>query len=247
MFPVGRIVGRDSGARSQKAKKRMLGGIDHNSGVAMPHGEVAGLRICYSRNSSIPASRDPRRRRVFIRKTGALIESVNKMGAVGSEETRMMAGMQRRIQDCQSLIQSERLGLLRQCGREAGHTEQEQQKSAFGIEPHSPYITCPRGATQVTGGPPTHEKCTDFRCTFRVREGLSARGVGIGAENLTARAFSRSGKSCNFAENCLIMYRSIMEKHCFRSVYSPAICQLISLTPPDINSTLHSTLQRYFA
>ena len=82
LFPIRRIVRIDTGARTQHAEKGMLNGIDHNPGMSAPDGQVARLRTCDS-----PKFVDPRvkvrRARVFIRETGALIEFVDKVGAVG--------------------------------------------------------------------------------------------------------------------------------------------------------------------
>ena len=160
----------------------MLGGIDHDPGMSGPDGQVARLRVFHS-----PEFVDPRvevrRTCVAIRETGALVESVDKVGAIGGET--MMAGIESGTQNRQSLIPSERPGRnrfvlqvaafdsdpvspvrlslllfflvfflgLRQRGRDGRLAEQEEQQGAFGMEPHGPFITHIRRAAQVTGVP----------------------------------------------------------------------------------------------
>src|SRR4029077_18226945 len=164
-FPIRRIVRSEAGARTQHAEKGMLNGIDHNPGMSTPDGQIARLRICDS-----PKFIDPRvklrRARVFIRQTSALVDSVDKMGAVESK-LRMMPGIQRDIQNRQTLTPSQRPGpdrlllqvrtltsdsvsvvgtcllLLRHCDTCKGRVEQEKQQGAFGVEPHSPSYNAP--------------------------------------------------------------------------------------------------------
>src|SRR4029077_2350457 len=101
LFPIRRIVRSDTRTRTQHAEEGMLTGINHNPSMSAPDGQVARLRLCYS-----PKFVDPhikvRRARVFIRPTGALIDSVDKVGAVESK-LRTMAGIQRDIQNPQTL------------------------------------------------------------------------------------------------------------------------------------------------
>src|SRR4029077_1946115 len=160
LFPIRRIVRSDTRTRTQHAEEGMLTGINHNPSMSAPDGQVARLRLCDS-----PKFVDPhikvRRARVFIRPTGALIDSVDKVGAVESE-LRTIAGIQRDIQNRQTLTASQRPGadrlllqirslasdsvtpvgicllLLRQCDTASGHVEQEKYQGAFGMQPHSP-------------------------------------------------------------------------------------------------------------
>src|SRR3981081_313332 len=139
----------------------MLDRIDYNPGIAAPDGQVAGLWICHSPkfvNSRVKVQRV----RVSIREAGALIKSVNKVGAIG-RKARMMARIECGTQDPQSLIQSQRPRhkcpvlrvtvfasdslcpvrpslLLRHCGRDGHQAEQKEWQGAFGLEPHSPYF-----------------------------------------------------------------------------------------------------------
>src|SRR5258708_36721890 len=48
LFPIRRIIGGDSGARTQHAEERMMNGIDYNPGMSVPDTQVARLRICDS-------------------------------------------------------------------------------------------------------------------------------------------------------------------------------------------------------
>src|ERR1700724_4737343 len=106
LVPKRRIVRSEPGARTQHAKKRMLDRIDHNPGMSAPDGQVARLRICDSSKFVDPRVK-VRGARVFIRQTGALIDSVDKVGAVESK-LRMIAGIQRDIQNRQPLTASQR-------------------------------------------------------------------------------------------------------------------------------------------
>src|ERR1700687_2140591 len=86
----------------------MLNGIDHNSSMSQPDGQVPRLGTCDSSKLVDPRIK-VRRARVFIRQTGALIDSVDKVGAVESK-IRMMPGIQRDIQNRQALHPSQRPG-----------------------------------------------------------------------------------------------------------------------------------------
>ncbi len=83
----------------------MLNRVDHDPGMALPHSQVARLRIYYS-----PKSVNPRiqihRGRVCVGKTGALIESVNEVRAIGGE-CPIVPRVERGIQNRQPLIQVE--------------------------------------------------------------------------------------------------------------------------------------------
>src|SRR3981081_2289154 len=84
----------------------MLDGIDHNPSMSQPDGQVARLRICDS-SKFVDSCIKVRRARVFIRQTGELIDSVDKVGAVESK-LRMIARIQRDIQNRQTLTASQR-------------------------------------------------------------------------------------------------------------------------------------------
>src|SRR3984893_6037975 len=86
----------------------MLNGIDHNPCMSTPDGQTARLRICDSSKFIDPRVK-LRGARVFIRQTGALIDSVDKMGAVESQ-LRMIPGIERDIQNRQTLAPSQRPG-----------------------------------------------------------------------------------------------------------------------------------------
>src|SRR5712671_6523453 len=125
----------------------MLNGIDHNPRMPAPDGQVAGLWICYPPKFINPCVK-VQRVRVSIREAGALIKSVNKVGAIGSKAG-MMAGIERGTQNRQSIIQSQRPRykclvlritvfasdslcpvrpslLLRHCGRDGHQAEQKE-------------------------------------------------------------------------------------------------------------------------
>ena len=162
LFPIRRIVQSDAGARTQHAEKGMLNGIDHNPSMSAPDGQVARLRICDS-SKFVDTRVQARRARVFIRQTGELVDSVDKVGAVESK-LRMIAGIQRESQNRQTLTASQRsrpdrlllqvrslasdsvgpagtcLLLLRQCDAGSGHVEQDKDQGALGMKPHSPFL-----------------------------------------------------------------------------------------------------------
>jgi hypothetical protein len=92
-FQYGESYESDTRARTQHAEKGMLNGIDHNPSMSAPDGQVARLRICDS-SKFVDARVEIRRARVFIRETGALIESVDKVGAI-AREIRMIPRIER--------------------------------------------------------------------------------------------------------------------------------------------------------
>ena len=94
LFPVWRIVRIDTGARMQHTEKRMLIGIDHDPGMSAPDGQVTHLRTCDSSKVTRPFIKVGRAR-VLIRETGALVEFVDKMRAIGREICMMVARIQR--------------------------------------------------------------------------------------------------------------------------------------------------------
>ena len=140
----------------------MLDGIDHNPSMSQPDGQVARLRICDS-SKFVDSCIKVRRARVFIRQTGELIDSVDKVGAVESK-LRVIVGIQREIQNGRALTPSQRpepdrlllqvrslasdpvgpagtcLLLLRQCDAGSGHVEQDKYQGALGMKPHSPFL-----------------------------------------------------------------------------------------------------------
>ena len=103
LFPIERIPGIDSGAGTQPAEKRMLGGIDHNPGMSTPDGQIAGLRICDSAEFINPCVKVGGGG-VIIGVTGALINSVDEVRAIGF----VMAGMQCGANNGQSLMPGQR-------------------------------------------------------------------------------------------------------------------------------------------
>ena len=108
LFPIRRIIRGDTGARTQLAEERMMNRIDYNPGMSAPDGQVARLRTCDSSKFVDPRIK-VRRARVFIRQTGALIDSVDKVGAVESK-LRVIARIQRNVQNRQPLAASHRPG-----------------------------------------------------------------------------------------------------------------------------------------
>src|ERR1700676_3651579 len=90
-LPITRIVSIDARSRMQHAQERVLRGIDHNSSMPGPHRHIARLRT-----DDAPKFRNPgiefRRRSIWIRETGFLIEAVNKMRTI-VPGTQRMAGI----------------------------------------------------------------------------------------------------------------------------------------------------------
>src|SRR5882757_4554580 len=136
----------------------MLDGIDHNPSVSAPYCQVARLRIYYA-PKFVDACVEVRRGSVRIRETGALVESMDEVGAIGLEG-RMVAGIQCGTNDRQTFIESQRSWLAPQArvfgsdsvslmraslfllGRHSrnGHgTERNQRQDDFGVEPHPLY------------------------------------------------------------------------------------------------------------
>ena len=105
LFPIWRIVGIDTGARMQHTKKGMLIGIDDDPSMSAPDSQVTRLRTCDSPKLIGPLIK-VRRARVLIKETGALIEFMDKMGAIGREICMTMARIQRGAQNRQTLIRS---------------------------------------------------------------------------------------------------------------------------------------------
>src|SRR6202021_1199518 len=152
----------------QHTEKGMLGGIHHNPSMPAPDSQVTRLR-----SGDLPKLIGPlikvRRARVLKRETRALIESVDKMRAIGREIRRMMARIQRGTQNRQTLIRTQEAGhggrllkvrsfvgevispvgayslvsrlllLLRQPRADSSQGEKEDKQAAFGVEPHSPF------------------------------------------------------------------------------------------------------------
>jgi hypothetical protein len=109
----------------------MLGGIDHNSGMSGPDGQVAGLRPGHPPEFVNPRV-EVRRGRVFIGEPGVLIECVDQVRAVGGK-ARTVAGIECDTQNGQALMPSQgpgpsRLSLILLCqrGRDARQAEQKQ-------------------------------------------------------------------------------------------------------------------------
>jgi hypothetical protein len=128
LLPIGRIPGIDSGAGTQHAEKRMLGGVDHNPGMSAPDGQIAGLRICHSAEFINPRV-EVGRGSVIIGMAGALIKTVDEVRAIGL----VMAGMQRDANDRQSLMPGQRPGrsrlvltFLRRCGWDRHQAAQKE-------------------------------------------------------------------------------------------------------------------------
>src|SRR3981081_4606370 len=162
LSPVRRIVRSEAWARTEHAEKGMLIGIDHNPSMSAPHGQVPRSGTCDS-SKFYYARLEVRRARVFIRQTGELIDSVDKVGAVESKLS-VIAGIQGNIQNLPTLTPSQRPGadrlllqarslttdsispggtcllLFRQCETGSGHAEQEKYPGALGMEPHSPLL-----------------------------------------------------------------------------------------------------------
>src|ERR1700727_321402 len=93
----------------QHAEKGMLGGIHHDPGMSAPDSQVARLRSCHSPKLGGPLIK-VRRAQVLIMEARTLIESVDKMGAIGREIRTTMARIQRRPQNCQTFIRSQEAG-----------------------------------------------------------------------------------------------------------------------------------------
>src|ERR1700684_718854 len=93
----------------QHTEKGMLGGIHHDPSMSAPDSQVTRLR-----SSDLPKLIGPlikvRRARVLKRETRELIESVDKMGAIGREIRMMMARIQRGAQNRQTLIRTQEAG-----------------------------------------------------------------------------------------------------------------------------------------
>ncbi len=106
----------------------MLRGIDHDPGMSAPDGQITGLRICHSPEFVSPCV-EIRRGRVLIRETGAHIEGVDQVRAVGSMMARMQCGTNNR----QALMPSQGPGRSRLvrallCQRGRGDQQAEQQE-----------------------------------------------------------------------------------------------------------------------
>src|ERR1039457_4999241 len=99
LFPVWRIIRIDTGARTQDAEKGMLIGIHHDPGMSGPDSQITRLRTCDPPKLVGPLIKVGRAS-VLIDETRALIESVDKMGAIGGEiclaVTRIQCGAQNR-------------------------------------------------------------------------------------------------------------------------------------------------------
>src|ERR1700716_3139967 len=108
LSPVRRIVRSEAWARTKHAEKKMLIGIDHNPSMSAPHGQVARSRTCDS-SKFVDTRVKVRRDRVFIRQTGKLIHSVDKVGAVESKLS-VIAGIQGNIHNRPTLTPSQRSG-----------------------------------------------------------------------------------------------------------------------------------------
>lgn len=93
----------------QHTEKGMLGGIHHDPSMSAPDSQVTRLR-----SSDLPKLIGPlikvRRARVLKRETRALVESVDKMGAIGREIRMMMARIQCGAQNRQTLIWTQEAG-----------------------------------------------------------------------------------------------------------------------------------------
>src|SRR5258706_3022482 len=107
LFPIRRIVRIDAGARTQHAEKGMLSGVDHNPSMSLPDGQVAWLRTSHSPKFVNPDVKI-RGTRVPIRETGAPIEFMDKVRAIGIE-IRMRAGIQS-TQNRQTIAHSQQPG-----------------------------------------------------------------------------------------------------------------------------------------
>src|SRR5258708_3816687 len=142
-FPVGGIVGRDSGAGAQQAEKRTLRGIDYDAGMSGPDGQIAGLGMGNAAKFS-DAGVEVGRGRVGVGEPGTLVESVDEVGAVGGEGL-VMAGIERGADDGQAFIERERAGvflfrLLLRGGRRRGI-----RRGAMRLAGASIRLLCQRG------------------------------------------------------------------------------------------------------
>ncbi len=108
LFPVGGIPGVDSGAGTQHAEERMLGGIDHDPRMSAPDGQIAGLRICHPPELVNPCVQIGRGS-VIIGVAGALIEPVDEVRAIGF----VVPGMQCGANNRRSLMPGQRTGRSR--------------------------------------------------------------------------------------------------------------------------------------
>src|ERR1700733_11703519 len=104
----------------QNTEKGMLGGIYHDPSVPAPDSQVTRLR-----SSDLPKLIGPlikvRRARVLKREARALIQSVDKMRAIGGEIRMMMARIQSGDQNRATLIRTQ----------EAGHGRRLLRVSSF--------------------------------------------------------------------------------------------------------------------
>src|SRR5208337_751920 len=105
LFPIRRIVGIDPMPRTQRAEKRMLSGIHHNSSMSSPDGQVARLRPGHPSKFVDPRVK-VRRARILVRETSASIEFMDKVGAIGGQIP-MMAEIQGNTQNRQTLFESQ--------------------------------------------------------------------------------------------------------------------------------------------
>jgi len=103
LFPVTRIVGGDGGAGVEQAEEGMLRGVDDDAGVAEPDDEVSGLRIEDALELA-EAGVEVGGGRVGVGEAGALVESVDEVGAVGGEGS-VVAGVEGGAENGESVIE----------------------------------------------------------------------------------------------------------------------------------------------